>query len=199
MIGGPDPSLETPPRRGRGRVLFWGLFIALVAAASWLLFWPRGRESRPAPDPVQPDADTIALRPVTLYFGDESGSNLLSERREVSAGGSLESRVEACMQALADGPEQQGAVRTLPPGARVRRVFWDDDQAALYLDFDPALVTRHPGGSAAEYFTLGSIVRTVGSNFPEVARVQLLVEGQPIESVAGHFDASRPLEIATWR
>ena len=88
---------------------------------------------------------------------------------------------------------------TLPPGTRLRQAFYDDDSATLYLDFRPELVTRHPGGSAAEYFTLSSIVRTLGTNFPEVARVQILVDGQPIESLAGHFDASKPIEIATWQ
>ena len=46
-----------------------------------------------------------------------------------------------------------------------------------------SLVTQHPGGSAAEWATLAAIVRTIGSNFPEVARVQVMVDGQPLETL----------------
>lgn len=194
-----DPQHPLEEGGRRPRTLFWGVLVLMAGVAAWLLFWPRhpGSGSQSGPPPTESAA--LGMRAVTLYFGDADGRTLLTERREVPAGPALESRVEACMQALVEGPEQQGAVRTLPAGTRLRQTFYDDDSATLYLDFDPELVTRHPGGSAAEYFTLSSIVRTLGTNFPEVARVQILVDGQPIESLAGHFDVSKPIEIATWQ
>jgi germination protein M len=195
-----ESERQPPLRRGRGpRFVFWGVLVLLVGAAAWLLFVPRHPGSENPAASTEPESTALGMRPLTLYFGDEDARTLLSERREVPAGTSLEARVEACMQALIEGPDQHGAVRTLPAGARLRKAFFDDDSATLYLDFNPALVTAHPGGSAAEYFTLSSIVRTLGANFPEVARVQLLVDGQPVESLAGHFDTSKPIEIATWQ
>lgn len=192
---------EAPPRR-IGRMLFWVLFAGMVLAAAWLLFWPRaGIDLEPVKPRAQSERPTMALatRSVVLYFGDSRGESQVAERREVPAGSTLEKRLEAILGALADGPDQRGALGTLPRAARVRRVFYDDETNTAYLDFTPELVTEHPGGSAAEYHTLSSIVRTLGANFPEVQRLQILVDGEPIASLAGHFDISQPIVIATWR
>jgi hypothetical protein len=67
------------------------------------------------------------------------------------------------------------------------------------LDFSSELVAAHPGGSAAEYATIGCIVRTVGENFPELSRVQLLVDGAQVESIAGHVRADQPFIVKEWR
>lgn len=201
IAGSASGMPEKPPRR-LGRALFWGLFAALVLAAAWLLFWPRAGLDL---EPVRPrlagerPAPQLGTRSVVLYFGDARGESQVAERREVPVGASIEARIEAVLGALVDGPDQREALGTLPRDARVRRVFYDDESATAYLDFPPALVTEHPGGSAAEYHTLSSIVRTLGSNFPEVERVQILVDGEPIASLAGHFDISQPIVIATWR
>jgi len=32
-----------------------------------------------------------------------------------------------------------------------------------------------------------------------VARLQLLVDGQAIDTLAGHFDTSKPIEIDDWQ
>jgi len=188
-----------PPRR-RGRALFWTAFLVLIGTAAALLFWPRrAPETQPADTPSDASAPASLSGPVTLYFGDAAGRTLVTERRDVPAGGSLEARVEAVVQALVAGPDTGGAVRTLPAESRLRRVFYDDDMATVFLDFTPTFVTRHPGGSAAEYATITSILRTLGTNFSEITRVQFLVDGQPIETLAGHFDTSKPIEIASWQ
>jgi spore germination protein GerM len=138
-------------------------------------------------------------RQVTLYFGDREARGVVAEEREVEAGGSLDARIAAVIRALIEGPQGGDGVRTLPADTQLRRVFLDDEEETVYLDFDPALVTHHPGGTAGESITLDSIVRTLAANFPELARVQLLVEGEPVETLAGHVDTSQPIEIATWK
>jgi spore germination protein GerM len=75
----------------------------------------------------------------------------------------------------------------------------DTDSGTVYLDFSSELVASHPGGSAAEYCTVASIVRTVGENFPEVQRVQILVDGSQIETIAGHIRADEPFYVRDWR
>lgn len=190
----------SPQRSSRSRFLFWSLFVVLVGVAAWLLFWPHAQVVPPDAPPAAPESLALgATRPVTLVFADRQARTLVNERREIAAGAALEARVEATIQALAAGPDQQDAVPALPAGTRLRQAFYDDDSATLYLDFDPTLVTRQLGGSAAEYYTLCALVRTVGANFPEVARLQILVDGQPIDTLAGHFDTSRPIDVKTWQ
>jgi len=189
-----DDERSRPPL---GRIVLWVTAALVIAAGASLLFWPRAIEPPPAPPPAGAGA-SAATRSVTLYFGDRDGRALVSERREIAAAASLESDIEHVVEALVGGPEIEGAVRTLPEATRLRRAFFDSDAATAFLDFEPMLVTRHPGGSAAEYATVAALVRTLGANFPQIARVQILVDGQPVETLAGHFDTSKPLEISGW-
>jgi uncharacterized protein involved in exopolysaccharide biosynthesis len=184
----------------RGRVLFWLLFITVVGAGAAVLFWPRVNLLPDADGVIAPRrGQTVGLRSVVLYFADSSAEGLVTERREIPAGAILEERVEATLHALAAGPDQQGALPILPREARVMQSFYDEEDGVLYVDFNTALVTQQPGGSAAEYYSISALVRTLGANFPEVTAIQILVDGQPVDSLAGHFDTSRPLDVATWQ
>lgn len=190
------PAGSRAPRRRR--VVFWMLLTGIVGAAAWLLLAKPQLVEPPTPAELGVEVSAPTAPTMTLYFGDRQGKNLVTEQRDVVVEGGTEARIEAALWALAAGPQIGDAVRTLPAAARVRRVFLDEDDATLYADFGPALVTDHPGGSAAELGTLGAIVRTIGANFPDVARVQILVDGQPVETLAGHFDTSKPIEIHSW-
>ena len=55
------------------------------------------------------------------------------------------------------------------------------------VNFNSALTTEHPGGSSAEMMTVYSIVNTLSLNFPRIKRVQILIDGKPIETIAGHL------------
>ncbi|MBQ5389910.1 MAG: GerMN domain-containing protein, partial [Anaerovibrio sp.] len=49
------------------------------------------------------------------------------------------------------------------------------------------------GGSTGEEMLVGSLVNTL-TEFPEIKKVQILVEGKEIDSLSGHLDLSRPVE-----
>ena len=192
-----DAGNATSPRRAP-----WILVLAIVVAiavgtALFLSGRPQDRASGGGTDVTSP-APT-AGRVATLYFADRDGKSFVPEDRELPEGEHFEMRVEAVLRALSDGPRVGDVLPVLPETARLRRVYFDADAATLYADFDAALVRDHPGGSAAEWQTLTAIVRTVRANFPEVRRLQILVQGKPIESIAGHFDTSRPIELDTWQ
>jgi spore germination protein GerM len=78
----------------------------------------------------------------------------------------------------------------------IREVFIDD-QGTAYIDFSQELSQGHPGGPWAEMLTLRSIMQTVMTNVPEIKRVQMLIEGREVETLAGHVDIRRPLDT-TW-
>jgi spore germination protein GerM len=189
-----------PQGGGRLRLLFWGALVLLLAGASWLLFWPHGPQQQEAPAPlVSRQAPAAGQHAAVLYFADRDAQTLVTERRDVPFGDALEENVEIVVRALIAGPHQSGHVAVLPSEARLLQTFYAEASRTLYLDFSSALVTRHPGGSAAEYLTLSAVVRTIAANFTAVARVQLLVDGQAIETLAGHFDTSKPIDIADWQ
>jgi len=53
-------------------------------------------------------------------------------------------------------------------------------------------VRDHPGGSAGELITVYSVVNTL-TELPGVKEVRWLIDGQAVESLAGHLDLSRPV------
>jgi hypothetical protein len=52
----------------------------------------------------------------------------------------------------------------------------------------------HPGGSAAELLTVYAIVNAVTANLPAIMRVQILLDGKEVDTLAGHMDLRRPLQ-----
>src|SRR5947209_5168592 len=63
-----------------------------------------------------------------------------------------------------------------------------------HLPRDEAAARPHPGGSSSELLTVYSIVNALTSNLPTITRVQILVDGKEVDSLAGHVDLRRPLE-----
>ena len=54
----------------------------------------------------------------------------------------------------------------------------------------------HPSGIEAEDLTLRAIVATLHANFPDIAEVRFLVDGQTRDTLAGHADLRRPYWVA---
>jgi len=80
---------------------------------------------------------------------------------------------------------------TLPPNTRILGVQLKGD--LVQLDFGPELQEGLPEGSSAEMTAVYSIVDTVVTNFPQVKKVQILVNGAAPESLKGHLDLRAPL------
>lgn len=96
------------------------------------------------------------------------------------------------LQELCRGPAPgSGLTPTIPPGAVIRDINIKNGLAIV--NFSRELKTKHLGGSSGELLTVYSIVNTL-TQFPSVHRVQLLVEGERLETLTGHLDISQPLE-----
>lgn len=190
------------PFEGSRRQLWLGVVLAIVLGLGvWALFGRRdaGKHGVPGATPALESEAPAHERPAMLFFADHDAVALVQERHEIPMGESIEENVEATLRDWANGPREAEAVAVLPPQVRVTQAFFDDEEHVLYVDFNTALVTQMPGGSAAEYQLLSALLRTVGANFPEVTAVQILVDGQPVESLGGHYDTSKPLRVAAWQ
>ena len=176
-----------------------GLAALLVLAGGlWLVTRPgKHRDAPPAPRRVESIPE--GTRNVTLYFADRDEPNIHPEARELAVGSRVDEQVRQVIDALIAGPSSADGISAIPAGTQLLSVMVDADSGTVYLDFSSELVAAHPGGSAAEYCTIASIVRTVGENFPELQSVQLLVDGAQVESIAGHVRADRPFFIREWR
>ncbi len=66
--------------------------------------------------------------------------------------------------------------------------------ARCFVDLSAEARTRHTGGALDELFTIYAIVDAVTVNLPAISRVQILVDGKEVDTLAGHVDLRHPLE-----
>ncbi|GAB4337534.1 MAG: hypothetical protein Kow0099_10970 [Candidatus Abyssubacteria bacterium] len=174
----------------------WALVVVLLLA---LGFWIV-RESVLVPDQSLPLAPRAAPektegREIKLYFSDEAAGALVAETRRVELSDNIPSNAARIIDELVKGPQSSGLQPTIPPGTRLLDSYYFDN--TLVLDFSIELQANHSGGSAGELLTVYSIVNTMTGNLPGVARVKIMLEGNEIESLAGHLDLTKPLSMDT--
>jgi spore germination protein GerM len=170
------------------------VLLSVVMAILYLSEKWSGRREEPLPD-IQEVAEET--RSVTLYYASRQADGLVAETREIPVGEGIEREVKAVIAALLAGPDDGDAVSAIPGAARILEVFWVEDTAILFLDFSSGITTGD--GSTGEYYTITTIIRTIGANFPQAEKLQFLVEGYPVETLAGHYGVSKPIDIRKWR
>jgi spore germination protein GerM len=89
-------------------------------------------------------------------------------------------------------PAPSPYLSVIPKGTTLR-AFYVTDKGDAFVDLSPEVTAAHPGGSFAELLTVYAIVDAVTVNLPAVQRVQILVGGQEVDTIAGHIDVRRPL------
>lgn len=125
-----------------------------------------------------------------LYFADSSSDRLVRETRALTAAGDERSRAQAVLRALMQD-SGSGTVSAVPAGTRVRAITHGPD-GLLTIDFSSELSRNHPGGSTSELLTVYSIVNSLTGSLPGVQRVRILIQGRPIDTLAGHIDCRTP-------
>jgi spore germination protein GerM len=135
-------------------------------------------------------APQVAHIRATLFYVAGDGDHLSSVVREVR---------------LAEQPGEQGTeivsvaleappaplLSAVPTGTTVRG-FYLVPGGDAYVDLGGDGLTA-PGGSTSESLAVYAIVNAVTANLPSVKRVQILIEGKEVDTLAGHLDLRRPL------
>lgn len=138
-----------------------------------------------------PNAQMISEE-ITLYFSDDQAMYLIPEDREIKI--DKESTpvmmAEAIVKELIAGPTDTKFIATIPPEAKLLSIKITDDIASV--DFSEELKSKHPGGSTGELMTLNSLANSL-TELPEINQVQILINGEKVESLAGHADLTQPL------
>jgi spore germination protein GerM len=185
--------LAKPKARAWGWVLAGMLLVPVGGTLWWLLAGP-GRGG-PSIDTADQGGNAALGEELSIWFASRQEDALVSERRRVPPSPTPFDRAKASLQELIAGPKSE-ASRTVSAEVKIRELFIDN-QGTAYIDFSEALSQTHPGGPWAEMLTLRSIMQTLVANVPEIKRVQILIEGREVETLAGHMDIRRPLDT-TW-
>jgi germination protein M len=173
-------------------VIFGGLFYFVKHRPAPLPPTQQNQSSTPnvTPKPEENPANQRRIN-VKLYFASSTSTLLQAEDRFVPYHDNLHDQAFEVMKELVKGPSGE-LIPTIPEGTIARDLFITKDGVA-YADFSAAMSANHTGGSLGEMNTVFSIVDTLTLNFPEIKRVQILIEDQAVDTLNGHLDLSRPL------
>ena len=139
--------------------------------------------------PAAPAAETPHIA-VTLFYAAPEGDALVPIRREVPlANGLVPQGREILIAQLQPPPAPY--VSAIPAGTTLR-AFYVSEKGDAFVDLG-GISAAHPGGSLTELLTVQAIVNAVIANLPAIQRVQILVDGKEVDTIAGHVDIRRPL------
>lgn len=175
------------PNRSKIFALLLVLLITVFAAgcdSGQTATAPPAGTTTPDKQPAPPAAETMA---VTVYYATKDAMYLVPETHTVPK---TEHPAQAAIEQLLSAPKNAELVRTLPEGTKLKGITIKDHIA--YVDFNDKLVKNGRGGSAGEILAVGAIVNTL-TEFPEIYKVQIMVEGKKVETLYGHLDTSEPL------
>jgi spore germination protein GerM len=132
-----------------------------------------------------------ALFEARLAFVSATGGCLCYETRHVERGEDLVEQAEIVLRQLIEGPKQKGLFSAIPDTTKLKGLFLEGGIA--YVNLSNEVIRDHPGGTLREAFLVYSIVNTLVANFQEIEKVQILVEGEPVDTIKNHLDVSTPL------
>ena len=167
--------------------------LVLIAASIARMYGPTRTAPSEAPPATAPSAPKeTAHITATLFFGTPDGQALAPMRREVPLAETVvEQGRQILTSQLAEIPPAP-YVGVIPSGTMLR-AFYVTERGDAFVDLSSDVVRGHPGGSLNELLTVYAIVNAVTANLPAARRVQILIDGNEADTLAGHVDLRRPL------
>lgn len=175
-------------------VILLGAITALIIGVVGFVYVPRWfapatvdvpRDDSPS------DADAAGRIRASLYYVAEDGLRLSAVDADVPYGATPADQVRALVEAQLQ-PAPAPLAQAIAEGTRVRQIFVAED-ATAFVDLSKEAVTNHRGGSLDELFAVYAIVNAVTVNLPAIKGVQILIDGQEVDTLAGHVDLRHPL------
>lgn len=143
-------------------------------------------------DKESPAATVPKERQVNVYYPRNDGTGLVAVSRTVHT--DKDDKYTAAMKSLLTGTKEKGQTNVFPKKAKLLGVTVKDGVATV--DFSKELQLNFSGGSTGEEMLIGSIVNTL-TDFPEIQKVRILIDGASVETLSGHMDLSDPLPRMT--
>ncbi|HBG09167.1 MAG: GerMN domain-containing protein [Limnochordia bacterium] len=165
-------------------ILIVVLALGLVAAL-WTLFSLQKTQQTAAPQSqAEPEQDFVTIY---LVKSEPTEFHLVPVQRRTGGPASP----AAALQALINGPlTDEELFSSVPQSVRLLGLTVQDGLASA--DFSAELITDFNGGALLESYLVTAIVNTL-TEFADIEKVQILVEGEVVESIGGHILVSKPL------
>lgn len=144
-------------------------------------------EAPPTPDGTQSTAADVTYKEVSLFFVNETDNELAVETRSVVNQVGL---AKTTMDELLNGPVSTSLASYIPEGTEVQSINIQDNGLCT-VDFSKEIQNAELN-STEEKYVIESIVNTL-CQFDSVNSVQIRINGNVADSIAGHWDISKPL------
>ena len=198
---GPLPQPGTPGRRPAplmSRRSFAVTVIAVLAiAGGW---WLAARMTRRATtEATQPVATATRQPPptrrkitATLYYVAEDGMSLVGVQREVPFG---ETVLDQARQ-IVDAHSSPSRRRLSPPShpETTLRALYLTERGDAFVDLSADVAPSTPAARSTSSLRCTRLVNALTTNLPAVTRVQILIDGKEVDTLAGHVDLRHPLQ-----
>jgi spore germination protein GerM len=182
----------------RHRFLPVAIGVALLGLLAWgvtsLLERLTARDATTIVTAAPPPPSETPHIAATLFYATAEGDGLLPVQREVPLAEGLVAQGRQILTAQF-APPPAPYVSAIPPGTTLR-AFYVTEKGDAFVDVS-GISAAHPGGSLTELLTVHAIVNAVTANLPAVQRVQILVDGKEVDTIAGHVDIRQPLSRDT--
>jgi len=130
----------------------------------------------------------------TLYYVSADGRALTAVRGTALYGPTPAEQAKHIVEAQVQEPPD-GQRSAIPTGTTVRTVFLARDGRA-FVDLGGSIRSGHTGGSLDEALAVYAIVNALAVNLPNITAVQILIDGQQVDTLVGHLDLRYPLSRA---
>lgn len=138
-------------------------------------------------------AQTAKEKAKLFWAAEDASGTLAPVEIELALSPNPAQRARQLMLTLIASPPKT-EIRTLPADASLLEFYLLADGTAI-LDFSDALARATPSGILSEQLALDSILRTLEANLPGIRRVKILINGQEVDTLAGHVDLTGYFEL----
>lgn len=129
---------------------------------------------------------------ITLYFSDANQTSLLPEKRRVKAE-DKDLLPKMILEELLKGPQNEELISSVPKGTRLLGL--EIDKGKIIVNLSREVIDNFNAGAMGEGYLIFSIVNSL-TELPKINKVQILVEGNIVESIGGHILLEEPFERA---
>jgi spore germination protein GerM len=161
------------------------IIIVIVSISLTVLLTIYSYLKRPEPMKSVPSVATESL----YIFAPKDGVKLVQNVSEVKADISERQKADEIMNEL----KRQKCV----PEKLTLYDFAAGEDGVMYLNFSKELMDDKSAGTSREITMTYAIVNTFISNFRNINKIQLLVEGHPTETINGLVYIYKPIEFKT--
>ena len=182
--------------------MIWAITLVsiLIALSITLLLISRSKQTQISdappklPDSANPMSKLLPVQYISLFLLDPAVSELIPVQVELQLYSESTKRLKQIVTALIK--ETLPNYRNPIPRGTLLNEAYIDSQKTAYLDFSYHLTDGQIGGTTAEFLTVTSILKTVFNAFPDkIKHVQILIDGEEKETLAGHLNISQPLRF----